>query len=516
MEAIDIEDLKKNMKMPETVKIFDTTLRDGEQAPGIALTVDDKIKIAQRLDNLGVNTIEIGFPVSSEGERETARKAQNLALNANLCGLARTVEKDIDAIIDCELNYVHTFIATSPLHREYKLKKSGKEVIETAVNAVEYAKDHGLTVEFSAEDATRTELDFLKQLYKEVENAGADIINVPDTVGILVPPTTTELIRELRKELKVPISLHFHNDFGLAVANSIVGIEEGANQVHCTINGIGERGGNASLEELVVALKIAYNMDLSIDTTQLYDICNFVGSLTGVKMPPNKPIIGENAFAHEAGIHVDGILKNEMTYEPINPEIVGHKRKIALGKHTGHAAIKSKLKDLDIEVTERQFNDIYKQVKSLGDKGKCITDADLQSIAISELSAGEKQYIKLLGLNVMTGESVSATATVRLEIEGEKFETSQIGVGPVDAAIGAIKSLVSEIVEIKLEEYRLEAVTGGTDALAETFVMISDADGNQATGRATNDDVIMASVVAVLNSINKILAIRELEARSEN
>ena len=297
-ETINIEDLKSNMNMPETVKIFDTTLRDGEQAPGISLTVDDKINIAKRLDTLGVDTIEIGFPVSSEGEKEAARRAADLGFNATLCGLARTTERDINAVIDCNLPYVHTFIATSPLHRQYKLKKSREEVISTAVEAVEYAKDHGLKVEFSAEDATRTELDFLLELYKEVENAGADVINVPDT-------------------------LHFHNDFGLAVANSIVGIEQGASQVHCTINGIGERGGNASLEELAVSLKVAYNMDLSIDTTQLYDICNFVGYLTGIKIPPNKPVIGENAFAHEAGIHVDGILKNAMTYEPISPEVVG-------------------------------------------------------------------------------------------------------------------------------------------------------------------------------------------------
>ena len=515
-ETINIEDLKSNMNMPETVKIFDTTLRDGEQAPGISLTVDDKINIAKRLDTLGVDTIEIGFPVSSEGEKEAARRAADLGFNATLCGLARTKEKDINAVINCNLPYVHTFIATSPLHRQYKLKKSREEVISTAVGAVEYAKDHGLKVEFSAEDATRTELDFLLELYKEVENAGADVINVPDTVGILVPPTTEKLIREIKSNINVPVSLHFHNDFGLAVANSIVGIEQGASQVHCTINGIGERGGNASLEELAVSLKVAYNMDLSIDTTQLYDICNFVGYLTGIKIPPNKPVIGENAFAHEAGIHVDGILKNAMTYEPISPEVVGHKRRIALGKHTGHAAIKSKLDKLDIELTEKQLCDVYNQVKALGDKGKKVYDIELQSIAISELSTGEKEYIKLLGLNVITGESVSATATVKLEIEGEEYETAEIGVGPVDAAVNAIKELVNEIVEIKLEEYRLEAVTGGTDALAETFVMISDDDGNQATGRYTNDDVIISSVVAVLNSINKILAIRELESKHEN
>ena len=515
-ETIDIEDLKKNMNLPERVKIFDTTLRDGEQAPGISLTVEDKIKIAKALDRLKVDKIEIGFPASSEGEKETARRVLDLGLEPTLCGLARTVEKDINAIIDCNLPYVHTFIGTSPLHRQYKLNKSKEEVISTAVNAVEYAKDHGLIVEFSAEDATRTELDFLLEIYKEVESAGVDVIDVPDTVGILVPSTTEQLIKEIKSNIKAPVSLHFHNDFGLAVANSLAGIEQGASQVHCTINGIGERAGNASLEELVIALKVAYNMDTSVETTQLYDICNFVGLLTGEKVPPNKPIVGDNAFAHEAGIHVDGILKNSMTYEPMSPEMVGHRRRIAVGKHSGHAALKSKLRNLDVTFTEKQIDDIYNQVKALGDKGKEVLDVEVVSIAISELSTGEKEYIKLLGLNVITGESVSATATVKLEIEGEEYETAEIGVGPVDAAINGIKELVKEIVDIKLEEYRLEAITGGTDALAETFVIVSDDEGNRATGRYTNDDVIIASVIAVLNAINKILAIRELESKKDN
>ena len=500
MNAINIEDVKDELKIPEEIKIFDTTLRDGEQAPGIALTVDEKIKIAQKLDELGVDTIEMGFPTVSEGERKAAKRMVELGFKSNLCGLARVMKKDIDAVIDSDLDYVHLFIGTSPLHRDYKLKKSKTEILNQAIEAVEYAKDHGLTVEFSAEDATRTELNYLIEFYKGVENAGADIINVPDTVGILVPSTTRDLIKILRKKINVPISLHFHNDFGLAVSNSIIGIEEGANQVHCTINGIGERAGNTSLEELVVSLKIAYGANIGVDTTKLYDTSNFIGSITGMKMPPTKPIVGENAFAHESGIHVDGILKNTSTYEPIPPELVGHKRRIALGKHTGHAGIKSKLEEFNIEVSPKQ---------TLGDKGKCITDEDLKSIAITELSTSGKEYIKLLGLNVMTGESVSATATVKLSIEGNVMETSQIGVGPVDAAIGAIKSLVKDTVDINLEEYRLEAVSGGTDALAETFVVISDNDGHRATGRATREDVIISSVVAIINSINRLLAIEK-------
>ena len=509
MFAINMEDAKKELNIPDKINIFDTTLRDGEQSPGVALTVDEKIRIAQKLDELGVDTIEVGFPAVSEGEMESAKSIGDLGLNAKISSLARVIEKDIDAVIDCDLDYVHLFIGTSPLHRDYKLKKSKGEIINQAVKAVEYAKDHGLTVEFSAEDATRTEMNYLIEFYKSIENAGANIINVPDTVGILTPATTRPLIRTLRKKLNIPISVHFHNDFGLAVANSIIGVEEGASQVHCTINGIGERAGNTCLEELVVGLKIAYGAHIGVDTTKLFNTSNFIGSITNIKLPPQKPIVGENVFTHESGIHVDGILKNVATYEPIPPEIVGHHRRIALGKHTGRASIKSKLESFNLDVTNKQFENIYNQVKLIGDKGICITDEDLKSIVITELTTTGKEYIKLLGLNVMTGGSVSATATVRISIEGEVIETSQIGVGPIDASIGAIKSLVKETVDISLDEYRLEAITGGTDALAETFVVVSDEEGHRATGRATREDVIISSVVAVINSINKLLNIKE-------
>jgi 2-isopropylmalate synthase len=504
-----IEESKKSMNLPKDVKIFDTTLRDGEQAPGVALTVDEKIQIGQKLDNIGVNTIEIGFPAVSEGEKESARKIRNLGLDSNLCGLARVLKNDIDALLDSDLKYIHTFIGTSQLHRDYKLKMNKEEILEKSVTAIEYAKDHGLTVEFSAEDATRTEVDYLIKVFKAVEDAGADIINVPDTVGVLFPSATKSLIKTLKKEIKIPISVHCHNDFGLAVANSLIAIEAGASQAHVTINGIGERGGNASLEELVVSLKIAYGLDLAIDTTQLFNLSDFVSRITGIKMPPNKPIVGENAFAHESGIHVDGILKNAATYEPISPEFVGHSRKIALGKHTGASALKSKLKDYNIEINEDQFCSIYDQIKSLGDKGKKVTDADLKAIAVTVLGKAKEESIKLLGLTVVSGESVSATATVKLSIDGNVKETSETGVGPVDAALKAIQKLVQDTTYIKLEEYNIEAITGGTDALAEVFVITSDEEDNKATGRATRDDVIMASVDAILNSINKILLIKQ-------
>lgn len=509
MFAVNMEEAKKELKIPDKIMIFDTTLRDGEQAPGVALTVDEKIRVAQKLDELGVDTIEVGYPAVSQGEMESAKTIGDLGLDARISSLARVLERDIDAIIDCDLDYVHLFIGTSPLHRDYKLKKSKTEIINQAVAAVEYAKDHGLTVEFSAEDSTRTEMNYLIEFYKAIEDAGTDIINVPDTVGILTPVTTRHLIRTLRKKINMPISLHFHNDFGLAVANSIIGVEEGANQVHCTVNGIGERAGNTCLEELVVGLKIAYGANINVDTTKLFNTSNFIGSITNIKLPPQKPIVGENVFTHESGIHVDGILKHSATYEPIPPEMVGHHRRIALGKHTGRASIKAKLDSFNLDVSDKQFENIYNQVKTIGDKGISVTDEDLKSIVITELTTTGKEYIKLLGLNVMTGESVSATATLKVSIEGEILETSEIGVGPIDAAIGAIKSLVRETVDITLDEYRLEAITGGTDALAETFVLVSDKEGHRATGRATREDVILSSVVAVINSINKLLNIKE-------
>jgi len=286
----------------------------------------------------------VGFPASSKGEIESARKIKSLDLDSTLVGLSRSLKNDVDAVLDADLEYIHTFIGTSPLHRDYKLKMSKSEIIAKACEAVEYGKDHGLTVEFSAEDATRTERDFLVEVYREVVSSGADFLDVPDTVGILTPILTHELITDLKDSFKIPLSVHFHNDFGLATANTLTAIECGVNQAHVTVNGLGERTGNCSLEELVMTLKASYDIDLGLDTTRLYSLSNLVGRLTGVKMPVNKPIVGANAFAHESGIHVHGILNNASTYEPMSPEMVGHSRRIVLGKHTGANALKSKLK----------------------------------------------------------------------------------------------------------------------------------------------------------------------------
>ncbi|WP_296889203.1 2-isopropylmalate synthase [uncultured Methanobrevibacter sp.] len=505
----DINILKRDyMNLPEEIYFFDTTLRDGEQTPGVALTVDEKIQIAQKLDDLGVDKIEAGFPAASRGEFNAVKKTKSLDLDATTVGLARCVKSDIDSALDTDIDYIHIFIGTSPLHRDYKLKMSKETVISTAVEAVDYAKDHGLCVEFSAEDATRTEAEFLFSFYDELVDAGIDFINVPDTVGILTPVMTRELMSYIIYKYDTPISVHFHNDFGLATANTLTAIECGACQAHVTVNGMGERTGNSSLEEIVVALHAAYKIDLNIDTSQLYSLSDFVGRLTGVKMPVNKPIVGDNAFAHESGIHVHGILENSATYEPISPELVGHTRKIILGKHTGANALKSKLEEYHIDLTNNQFNKVFSQIKELGDKGKCVTDDDLKAIALTELSSARETPIKLKGLGLLCGNIVSPTATVKLEIDGVEKETSDTGVGPIDASLNAIRHLIKDTMHIELEEYNLEAINGGTDALADVFVISSDNEGNKSTGRAIDDDVVMASILAVLDSINKLLLIK--------
>ena len=493
------------LNFPDEITIYDTTLRDGEQTPGVCFSPEEKLEIAKKLDEIKIKQIEAGFPIVSKKEQESVKSITSEGLNAQILSLARTKKEDIDAALDCDVDGVITFMGTSDIHLEHKMHIGRQEALNTCMNAIEYAKDHGLFVAFSAEDATRTEHDYLFDVYDAVVDAGADFLNVPDTVGVLIPVITKELITNLKERYTTPISVHFHNDFGLATANTLTAIECGADQAHVTVNGMGERTGNASLEELIVALHAAYNIDLNIDTTQLYSLSEFVGRITGIKMPVNKPIVGANAFAHESGIHVHGVLNNALTYEPISPELVGHSRRIVLGKHTGANAVKAKLEKYNIDLTEEQFQNVFDQIKALGDKGKTVTDDDLRAIAITEISSAKETPIKLEGLGILSGAIVSPTATVKLNINGKLKETSCTGVGPVDAAINAIRELIQDTMDIELEEYNLEAITGGTDALAEVFVISSDGEGNKSTGRATNDDVIMASILAVLDSINKIL-----------
>ena len=500
----------------EYVRIYDTTLRDGEQTPGVTLTPQNKVKIAIQLDKLGVDVIEAGFPIVSQGEMDAVKEIAGQNLSCEISGLARAEKKDIDAVMKCGLKYVHTFIATSDIHLKYKLKKTREEALQKAVEAVEYAKAHGLVCEFSAEDATRTDREFLKQVYKAVVDAKTDRIDVPDTVGYSNPKYIDTLIRDLKAVVNVPISIHCHDDFGLAVANSITAIEAGASCAHVTINGLGERAGNASLEEFVMALHCLYGKKTRIKTELLYETSRIVSSLTGIIVQPNKAIIGENAFGHESGIHTHGVLSNPLTYEPINPEIVGRKRWLEAGKHAGIHGVSAMLEEYGLAPSQEQLKEIVAKVKDLGDKGKNITDADLLAIASQVMrQEGLEERIKLNDFVVTTGMNVVPTASVRLIIDGKEFVAADTGLGPVDAALKAIQKITDELANIKLREFRLESITGGSDALAEVSIKVEDKDGHIASARAAGEDIVIASVQAMVNGLNRIMLKRTMDKDKE-
>jgi len=425
-------------------------------------------------------------------------------LQAEICALARCAKEDIDAALDCDVDSIHVFIATSDIHLKHKLRLTRSQALRKAVEHVDYAKRHGVTVEFSAEDATRSDLEYLKKVYKAVEEAGADRINVPDTVGVAIPRVMFHLIREIKSAVKIPVSVHCHNDLGLAVANSLAGVEAGAEQVHVTVNGLGERAGNASLEEVVLALRMFYGIKPRIKTKLLVETSELVERLTGVQVPPNKPIVGENAFAHESGIHVHGVLAFPGTYEPLSPELVGRRRRLVLGKHAGSKSVSAFLKELGIKATKRQLSEITRKVKELGDKGKKVTFADLRAIAESVVGSipPEEKVVDLKEITVTTGNTITPTASVRLKIRNEEKIGVSTGVGPVDAAISAIRKAVGEISSLRLKEYHLDAITGGSDALAEVTVKLEDEHGNLYIAKGIREDVVLASVDAMINGIN--------------
>jgi 2-isopropylmalate synthase len=488
------------------VRIFDTTLRDGEQSPGVSITPEQKLQIAIKLDRLGVDAIEAGFPIVSHGEVQAIRNIKKSGLNAEICGLARTLSSDIDLVIDCDLSYVHTFIATSDIHMQYKLKMAPEEVIQKAVNAVEYAKSHGLQVEFSAEDATRSDLTFLTKVFRAVGEAGADRIDIPDTVGYATPEFISNLVGMIKEQISVPISLHCHNDFGLAVANSIAGINAGATCAHVTVNGLGERAGNASLEEFVMALQCLYKKEHNINTKLLYETSKSVSNIMGIAVQANKAIIGENAFGHESGIHTHGILNNPLTYEPIDPEMVGRKRWLQAGKHAGAHGIRAMLEDFGIECTDEQLHKIVEKQKNLADKGKSISTAELLSIAGEVLQNSKfDEKFKLYDFHIVTGMNLIPTAVIRLNTDGKDLIASEIGVGPVDAALKAIQKIAGEIANVKIREYKLDSITGGSDALAEVSVKVEDKNGNIVSARKAGEDVVVASVQAMMDAINKVM-----------
>lgn len=495
------------MSSEDTIIIFDTTLRDGEQTPGVSLTPENKLQIAKQLDRLCVDIIEAGFPITSPGEVEAVKAIVKEGLKAEICALARTNQKDIDIAVDCGVDSVHTFIATSDIHLQHKLKITREQALEKAVEAVEYCKSRGITVEFSAEDATRSDPTYLKEVFKAVCKAGASRIDIPDTVGVITPDRMFNLVSEVRKVVDVPISLHCHNDFGLAVANTLAGINAGAKTAHVAVNGLGERAGNASLEELVMALNCLYNKKTNINMKLLYETSRLVSRITGVVIQPNKAIIGENAFGHESGIHTHGVLSMPLTYEPMEPELVGRRRWIQAGKHAGGHGVEAQLKDLGIDVTQQQVKEIVGRVKELGDKGKKLTDSDLSAIAraIVGQTSPEEKIVSLQDFSVMTGIRVVPTASIRLIIDGKSYVASDTGVGPVDSAMKAIQKATDSFGEIRLKEYRIEAITGGSDALAEVRVKVEDSAGVVASASATGSDIVVVSVEAMLDGINKVL-----------
>lgn len=483
------------------MKFLDTTLRDGEQTPGVSLVPENKLRIAQRLDELGVDVIEAGFAAVSEGEIESVSLIAKQGLRADISSAARGTRGDVDAVLKSGASTVSMIIPTSDLHIECKLRKTRDQILKTTEDCVTYAKAHGLKVEFLAEDATRSDFDYLTKVFLAAVDAGVDRIIPCDTVGILTPERSAEFFSKLKERIKVPLGVHCHNDFGMAVANTVAALGAGAEEVHATINGLGERAGNASLEEVVVTLKTLYKLDLNIKTEMLYGTSQLVSRLTGVHVQPNKAIVGENAFTHESGIHTQGMLANPLTYEPIAPELVGCVRRISPGKHSGSHAIRADLANMGLKPSEAQFREIYQRIKELGDKGKTIMDADVLAIAETVMGLSQDKPIQLEEMTFVGGNKVTSTASVKLKVHDKGVWGSAIGVGPVDAAINAVKDAIKETEPITLEQYNVKAITGGTDAMVEVVVRMRR--GNRTvTAMGVREDIVKASMEAVISGMN--------------
>ena len=487
------------------IKILDTTLRDGEQTPGVSLTSLEKLRIATKLDEIGVNFIEAGSAITSEGERQSIKDITQQNFNAEILSFSRPLEMDIDYCLECDVDAVNLVVPTSDLHIFDKLKITKEELLAMSNSAVDYCKDHGLTVELSAEDASRTSIDFLKTVYVNAIEHGADRVCLCDTVGILTPESSFEMFKQLKEDIDVPISCHCHNDFGLAVANTFAALKGGASEFHSTINGIGERAGNTSFEECVVGIyKLFPQFSTDIKIHEIYTISKLVARLTGVYIQPNKAIVGENAFAHESGIHSDGIIKNAATYESITPELVGRKRRFVIGKHMGTHGLDVRLKELGVNVSKNQLKKICDNIKVLADKGKTVTDVDLQAIADNVLEINHKDRIKLNEVTIVSGNKVMPTASVKLTVDGEEVLNAGVGIGPVDAAINAVNSL-DIFDDIDFIEYHVDAITGGTDALIDVIIKLQKGD-KIISARRTEPDIINASVKAYISGVNRLLS----------
>ncbi|MBB5047249.1 2-isopropylmalate synthase [Rhodopseudomonas rhenobacensis] len=501
----------------DRVIIFDTTLRDGEQCPGATMTFEEKLEVASLLDAMGVDVIEAGFPIASDGDFAAVHEIAKRAKNAVICGLSRAGAKDIDrcaeAIRPAKQGRIHTFLSTSPVHMKYKLQMDAEQVYQLVISAVTRARNHTDNVEWSSEDGTRTEFDFLCKCVEAAIKAGATTINIPDTVGYSVPEEYYDLFKRVRENVpnsdKAVFSVHCHDDLGMAVANSLAGIRGGARQIECTVNGIGERAGNTALEEVVMAMRVR-NDKLpfwnKIDTTMLTRASKVVSAATSFPVQYNKAIVGRNAFAHESGIHQDGMLKNAETYEIMRPESVGVKQtSLVMGKHSGRHAFVHKLEEMGYKLGQNQLEDAFVRFKALADRKKEIYDEDIEALVDQEIAQSHDR-IKLLSLTVIAGTHGPQRATMKLDVEGQtKIEEAE-GNGPVDAVFNCIKALVPHVA--KLELYQVHAVTQGTDAQAEVSVRLAH-EGRSMTARAADPDTLVASAKAYLSALNKIVMKRE-------
>jgi 2-isopropylmalate synthase len=501
----------------DRVLIFDTTLRDGEQSPGASMTLEEKLQVADLLDAMGVDVIEAGFPIASEGDFEAVSAIAKRVKHASVAGLARSAAKDIDRCAEAVRHAVrpriHTFISTSPLHMKYKLQKEPAAVLEMITTFVARARNHVEDVEWSAEDGTRTEIDFLCRCVEAAIKAGASTINIPDTVGYTVPEEYQAIFETVRNRVpnadKAIFSVHCHNDLGLAVANTLAGVKGGARQIECTINGIGERAGNAALEEVVMALRVrgdAMPFHSQIETTMLTRASKLVSAVSSFPVQYNKAIVGQNAFAHESGIHQDGMLKNAQTYEIMTPESVGvTKTSLVMGKHSGRHAFKEKLRELGYDLGENALEDAFNRFKDLADRKKIVYDEDLVALVDDEI-VNACDRIKLVSLSVMAGTNGPQSAALSVDIDGERRTHQATGNGPVDAIFNAIQAVVPH--RALLELYQVHAVTQGTDAQAEVSVRLAE-DGKSVTAKGADPDTLVASARAYIAALNKLLVKRE-------
>jgi len=496
------------------VLIFDTTLRDGEQAPGCSMNLDEKLLLARQLAKLGVDVLEAGFPIASQGDFDAVSAIAREVRGPVVCGLARTGAEDIDraweALAAAERARIHTFIATSPIHMEHKLRMTPERVLEEVSRAVGHARRLCDDVEFSAEDATRSDWEFLVEVYTRAVEAGASTLNVPDTVGYTTPQEYAALIEYLRCHVpdsdRVRFAVHCHDDLGLSVANSLAAIRAGARQVECTLNGIGERAGNTAMEEVVMSLRTRAEFfegcDTRVDAKEIYPSSKLLSQVIGIQVPPNKAIVGDNAFAHEAGIHQHGVLRNKLTYEIMTPESVGRvATELVLGKHSGRHAVADRVRELGFDPTKIDFEDVFRRFKALADLKKTVYNEDIEALITDQWLSSAARY-KLVNIAVTSGTFVTPTATVELEIDGERRKTAKMGDGPVDAVFKAITDLTAS--KATLVRYWVSAITSGMDAQGEVTVTLSD-EGLRVTGQGADTDIIVASAKAYLNALNKLL-----------